>query len=305
MEIQRVQEFVPSGLRHLQQEPHLKHVLGGGDLTERKYSFAISEGHVPADRDPETLPDEELFVLDSSVIWSIENTVQKSFTLSPEHAEDIRGTVWTFMDFEDDEPGVIVTHRTLVILYSSFAKFFLENGSTYTAKIPFLTSQVWALERGLLISRELESGETVDKTGVSHLFTWAHPLKEIKWLPLLVPPSKDLHTSKNRELKSSKKGDDERPTAVMPIDERVLCVQKTSNRSRKTMVVTLSDTTGRMSLWECEVLGSSGKKLERTYSAYRQSPLNLRGETDLFRLLGDNKSEMGLKKICSCFLDDR
>lgn len=298
MEIHRVPEFVPSGLRHLQQEPYVVHVIGG-DLSVKPYSFVVSEA--PAvDGDMDTPQDEELFVMDSSVIWSIGGVVQKSFTVSsPQRTEKVRAAVWTHMDFEEEGHGAKVPRRTLVVLYTTFAKFHLDNGQTFVSNVPFVTSQVWALDRGILLSRQLEHGETAD-TSVPYLFTWTHPLEEIKWIPAS-GPQQCLSPKQDNHGKSKEKS----TTSFLPIDESVLCVHR-AHKSGKTIILTLCNATGTFNVWDYETLGSSGKKLERSYSAYRQSPLN--GDSRLAlvaRALGDTKSKIGLKWIASGFLEDR
>ena len=299
MEIQRVREFVPSGLRHLQQEPYVALVIGG-DLSAKPYSFVVSEA--PAvDIEMDTPQDEELFVMESTVIWSIGGIVQKSFTVSPQRAEKVLAAVWTNMDFEEEGHGAKVPRRTLVVLYTTFAKFYLDNGLSFVSNVPFVTSQVWALDRGILLSRQLEHGETADMS-VPYLFTWTHPLEEIKWIPVSRPskcfsPNQDSHGSNDKEKSA---------TSFLSIEEPVLCVQK-AHKSGKTIVLTLCNASDTLNVWEYEPLGPSGRKLERSYSAYRQSPLNGDSQLalDIARALGDTKSKIGLKWIASRFLDDR
>lgn len=154
-----------------------------------------------------------------------------------------------------------------VLIDADSCKFYYKDGSMYEANIPFLLAKAWELPSGLLLWRKPELNEDCSSQ-IPFLFSWHHPLQEIKWIPL----------SDDREY--------------LKFNDKILKVQDMGR------IFMISRDDFMLYLWEYKVLQMKGKNLDRNYSIHRSSPVNALKES-ISNALGDTRSKLGMELLMS------
>ena len=281
MEFCVFETFCPVGesiLGFHSQLPHPKHCKSA------RYTLLPSPG-------PKVV-DEELYILEKTCVWSVGEIVKQSYTL--ETNEILLHALFAHLESR---------HRTLVLIFESFAKFYLDDGRIFVSNLPFIVNQVWALDHGLLLTRKLEYGEHADSQ-IPFVFTWTHPLEEIKWIPTAYPSLRNQKTGTPGGLAGSSSVS----SPCLAVDQEILAVNSCP-RSNATLIISLDPFSGKLSVWEYTHVNTSTKGLERNFSIYRSSPVNFLGESqmavDLSIALGDTKSCLGMRLLGSCIVSQR
>lgn len=172
------------------------------------------------------------------------------------------------LQVETKNSKTISSENLVVVFNADSCKFYYNDGTMYEANIPFLLQKAWILPSGLLLWRKPELNE--DETSqIPFLFSWNHPLEEIKWVPLSWPQKE-----------------------FMKFNDTILNVQDVG----RIFIFTRDE--WNLYLWEYKVLQVTGKNLDRNYSIHRSSPVNCLKES-ISNALGDTRSKHGMELLMS------
>ncbi|OUM67726.1 hypothetical protein PIROE2DRAFT_4801 [Piromyces sp. E2] len=131
--------------------------------------------------------DEELYIFGSKVIWSQGNVLKRSYSFES-YNQQVKQAFWAYFYVEDIENKTSlkgkenkVLKKTLCIFLQTFAKFYLQNGQSFTLNLPFKIKEAFPLDHGIIIQRMPEKEELLENSiKLSVLFSVMHPLEEMR-----------------------------------------------------------------------------------------------------------------------------
>ncbi|ORY15789.1 hypothetical protein LY90DRAFT_677505 [Neocallimastix californiae] len=137
--------------------------------------------------------DEELYIFGSKVIWSQGNVLKRSYSFD-NYNQQVTQAFWAYFYIEDLEKSSSINgkenkvlKKTLCIFLETFAKFYLNNGQSFTLNLPFKIKKAFPLDHGIIIQRIPEKEEfstnsdsQISNLNISILFSVMHPLEEMR-----------------------------------------------------------------------------------------------------------------------------